>query len=86
LEIWYARSDTVIATPSAVQEDERIAFTDDLVAELYLVDSRNAGCIRRRRHIVLPVAGAPWSSVLESRGDGRFVNTDRSRMPTPVTP
>ena len=65
-----------------VQEDERLAFTDDLVAELDLVDSGNAGRIRRHRHIVLPVAGAslgPRSSSLAVT-DG-FVNTDVSQMP-----
>jgi len=39
-----------------VQEDERLAFTDDLVAELDPVDPGDTGGIRRHRHIA--AAGA----------------------------
>jgi len=49
-----------------VQEDERLAFTDDLVAELDSIDPGDTGGIRRHRHIALAAAGA----VVDDRRSG----------------
>jgi hypothetical protein len=53
----HVRAEHLDRPEAAVQEDERLAFADDLVAELDPVDPGNTGDIRRHRHIVLAVAG-----------------------------
>jgi hypothetical protein len=46
-------------TKAAVQEDEGLAFTDDLVAEFDPVYPGNTGGFRRHSHIVLTGANVP---------------------------